>query len=104
MNQIPAENYMIDCQQPHAEVIEVATRTVWQGVKPITHEELAQLDLPHGFAPVGVGSAVMNEHYFRQSPGAEAPGPVTERINARYNLYLATKFHARLNFDGKDPL
>ena len=71
---------MIDCQQPHAEVIEVATRTVWQGVKPITHEELAQLDLPHGFAPVGVGSAVMDEHYFRQSPGAEAPGRVTERI------------------------
>lgn len=80
MTEVPAENYLIDCQQPHAEVIEVATRNVWQSVEPLSHKELTQLVLPDGVAPVGVGSGVMDTHYFRQSPGAEAPGPVTDRL------------------------
>ncbi len=80
MTEIPAENYLINCQQPHAEVLEVATRTVWQSVEPITAEEFAQLNLPDGIAPVGLGSGVMDAHYFRQSPGADESGPVRSRI------------------------
>lgn len=80
MTEVPAENHLIDCQQPHAEVLELATRTVWQSSEPISHEAFAQLDLPEGIVPVGIGSGVMDAHYFRQSPGAHAPGPVRCRL------------------------
>ena len=80
MNETPAANYLVDCQQPHAEVLEVATRNVWQSVEPISREEFAALTLPEGVVPVGVGCGVMDAHYFRQSPGAAAPGPVRDRI------------------------
>jgi hypothetical protein len=78
--EVPSENYLVDCQQPHAEVIETSTRTVWQSVAPITEKEFAALALPEGIAPVGLGCGVMDEHYFRQSPGAVAPGPVQHRL------------------------
>ena len=80
MTEVPAETYLMDCQQPHAEVLEVATRTVWQSVEPMSREEFAQLALPEGMVPVGIGCGVMDAHYFRQSPGAEAPGPVRDRL------------------------
>ena len=80
LNQIPVENYLINCQQAHAEVIDLATRNIWQSVEPLSSEELTKLALPERFAPVGIGSAVMDEHYFRQSPGAAAPGPVNDRV------------------------
>lgn len=90
MIEIPAENHLINCQQPHAEVIEVATRNVWQSVEPLSHEEFAQLALPEGIVPVGMGSGVMDAHYFRQSPGAEAPGPVRDRfIDGRRFIHCA---------------
>jgi len=80
MSNVPASNYLIDCQQPHAEVLEVATRTVWQSIEPLSREALAELALPDGFVPVGIGAGVMDAHYFRQSPGAEAPGPVQDKL------------------------
>jgi len=90
MTEIPAENYLIDCQQPHAEVLEVTTRTVWQSVEPISHEAFAQLALPEGIVPVGTGSGVMDAHYFRQSPGTAAPGPVQDRfIDGRRFIHCA---------------
>ena len=90
MTEVPTENYLIDCLQPHAEVLEVATQTVWQSVEPISHVEYAQLALPEGIVPVGIGSGVMDAHYFRQSPGAEAPGPVRDRfINGRRFIHCA---------------
>ncbi len=46
----------------------------------MSHEELTQLVLPEGVTPVGVGCGVMDTHYFRPSPGAEVPGPVTDRL------------------------
>jgi len=90
MTETPAQNHLIDCQQPHAEVIEVATRNVWQSVEPLSHEQFAQLALPEGIVPVGMGSGVMDAHYFRQSPGAEAPGSVRERfIDGRRFIHCA---------------
>ncbi len=90
MTEIPAANYLIDCQQPHAEVLEVATRTVWQSVEPISSAEFAALALPEGMVPVGLGCGVMDMHYFRQSPGAEAPGPVRDRrIDGRRFIHCA---------------
>ena len=80
MPEVPAENYLTNCQQPHAEVIEVATRRVWQSVEPISREAFEQLALPEGISPVGRGAGVMDAHYFRQSPGAKGPGPVRDRV------------------------
>lgn len=80
----------MDCQQPHAEVLEVATRTVWQSVEPISSDEFAQLALPEGIVPVGIGSGVMDAHYFRQSPGAKTSGPVKNRfIDGRRFIHCA---------------
>ena len=80
LNEIPAANYLVDCQKPHAEVLEVSTRTVWQSVEPISREEFAALNLPVGVVAVGIGCGVMDTHYFRQSPNAAAPGPMRDRI------------------------
>ena len=62
---------------PHAEVIELSTKTVWQSRLPMTREGLKNLSLPNGFMVVGVGTAVMDEHYFRRSPGDAEYGPVS---------------------------
>jgi len=80
MTEIPSTNHIIDCHLPHAEVLESETRAVWQSVDPISREEFATLDLPEGFVPIGLGRAVMDSHYFRQSPGASTSGPVSVRI------------------------
>ncbi len=80
MAEIPTTNHIIDCHLQHAEVLEKATRTIWQSVEPVSREELAALKLPDGFVPVGFGRGVMDAHYFRQSPGASEPGPVNDMI------------------------
>ncbi len=68
----------------------MATRTVWQSVEPISHEEFAKLALPEGVVPLGIGSGVMDAHYFRQSPGAATPGPVQDRfIDGRRFIHCA---------------
>ncbi|MCR9278676.1 MAG: hypothetical protein NXH85_11945 [Pseudomonadaceae bacterium] len=90
MAEVPQQNVLIDCQQPHAEVIEIATRTVWQSVEPISEDSFQALALPEGIARVGLGCGVMDAHYFRQSPGADAPGPVTDRfIDGRRFIHCA---------------
>ena len=80
MTDIPKGNYLIDCELPHGEVLEISSRNIWQSVNPITREEFAALSLPDGFVRVGIGSGIMDAHYFRQSPGAVQPGPVRERV------------------------
>jgi len=77
---IPEGNFLIDCRLPHAEVLEISTRSVWQSVEPITREGFAALSRPNGYIRVGIGSGTMDARYFRQSPGAAQPGPVNERV------------------------
>jgi len=91
MIDVPEENYLVDCQQPHSEIIDVTARTVWQSVDPMTREELAGLSLPQGLAPLGTGRGVMDAHYFRQSPGAHAPSRVRDRfIDGRRFIHCAS--------------
>lgn len=80
MTDIPEGNYLVDCKLPHAEVLEVNSRRVWQSVEPITRKSFAALTLPEGFVRIGIGSGTMDAHYFRQSPGAAQAGPVNERV------------------------
>ena len=79
MTKIPEINFMLDCHKPHAEVIELTSKTVWQSRLPMTGEMLKNLSLPSGFIVVGSGTAVMDGHYFRRSPGHAEDGPVSER-------------------------
>jgi len=79
MSEVPEINFILDCHQPHSEVMELATKTVWQSRLPMTGEALERLSLPAGFIKVGIGVAVMDVHYFRCSPGSEGDSPVTER-------------------------
>ena len=79
MSQIPEINFIIDCHEPHAEVMELETKTVWQSRLPLSRERLDNLALPPGFIGVGAGTAVMDAHYFRRSPGQVEDGAVAER-------------------------
>lgn len=79
MSQIPEINFIIDCHEPHAEVMELATKTVWQSRLPLSREQLDNLTLPPGFIGIGTGTAVMDAHFFRRSPGQVEDGAVTER-------------------------
>ena len=79
MSAIPKQNYPIDCQQPHAELLDVESGTVWQSLLPMDRDTYRALALPETVLRIGLGQGVMDEHYFRQSPGAAAAGPVTQR-------------------------
>jgi len=79
MTKIPEVNFILDCHKPHAEVMELASKTVWQSRLPMARETLENLSLPPGFIGVGIGTAVMDAHYFRRSPGNANDGPVSER-------------------------
>lgn len=70
---------MFDLTRPHAEVIDPTTREVWQTLGPCTREELAALDLPEPYRPIGVGRAAMDETWFDRSPGDDEDGPMRER-------------------------
>jgi hypothetical protein len=76
---LPAHNVLVDCRELHAELLDLQTGTVWQSHRPISREAYRALELPAKLIRVGIGAGVMNEHYFRRSPGAAADGPVGER-------------------------
>jgi hypothetical protein len=78
--QIPVHNVLVDCKELHGELLDLETGTVWQSQGPINREAYAALELPATLVKVGVGAGVMDEHYFRRSPGAETDGPVAERV------------------------
>ena len=74
---LPAENHLVDCQALHAELLDLTTQAVWQTHAPITTEEYAALSLPKTLIRVGIGSGVMDEHFFRRLTTRIA-GPVYE--------------------------
>lgn len=76
---IPDRNLLVDCQAPHAELLDLTTGTVWQSWQSIGYDEWDALELPPKLLKVGIGAGVMDAHYFRRSPGAELDGPVAER-------------------------
>jgi hypothetical protein len=76
---IPAHNLLIDCQELHAELLDLTTGEVWQSHAPLTRAEWDALEPPSELRKVGIGAGVMDAHYFRRSPGAEVDGPVAER-------------------------
>ncbi len=74
-----AHNVLVDCQELHAELLDLETKRVWQSHRPISREAYKALELPAKLIKVGIASGVMDEHYFRRSPGAASDGPVGER-------------------------
>ena len=78
-SQIPEHNWMVDCHELHAELLDLETGTVWQSQQPISREACKVPDLPPNLRRVALGRGVMDAHYFARSPGAEADGPVAER-------------------------
>ncbi|MBJ17868.1 MAG: hypothetical protein GY910_24200 [bacterium] len=74
-----SNNLLVDCQEPHCEVLDLETTTVWQAQGPISSEAYAALEVPAKHVKVGIGTGVMHAHYFRRSPGAETDDPLNER-------------------------
>jgi hypothetical protein len=88
--EIPPHNLLIDCREPHAEVLDLETGTVWQSHGPISRDAYEALSLPPRLVKIGIGSGVMDAHYFRRSPGDEADGPVAEReLGGRLFIHCA---------------
>lgn len=76
---VPTGNWIVACQEFHAEVLDLRAGSVWQCVQPTTAEAYEALELPDGVRKLGGGVGVMDAHYFRRSPGGEFDGPVEER-------------------------
>ena len=74
-----SNNKLVGCKELHAEVLDLESRFVWQTHGPITREAYDALELPAKHLKVGIGFGVMDEHFFRRSPGAIADGPLSER-------------------------
>jgi hypothetical protein len=87
---VPDGNFPVDCASPHAEVLDTRTMEVWQSCLPITRADYEALELDAGYNRVGLGSGVMDRHYFRRSPGADRDGPVRLReFGGRKYLHCA---------------
>jgi hypothetical protein len=84
---ISSHNLLVDCHEPHAELLDLESGTVWQSHRAISGEAYDALPLPPHLVKIGIGSGVMDAHYFRRSPGAEADGPVAER-NVEGHLFI----------------
>lgn len=90
MKEVPKQNIIIDCQLPHAEVLDMETGTVWQTALPISQSSYEAMVLPQSMVKLGIGVSVMDEHYFRRSPGAHEDGPVQSReIDDRLWIHCA---------------
>jgi hypothetical protein len=88
--QIPEHNLLVDCQELHTELLDLEAGTGWQSHRPIRQEDWDALVPPPNFRKAGIGRCVMDAHYFRRSPGAEADGPVGEReIGGRLYIHCA---------------
>lgn len=88
--EIPPHNLLVDCRELHAELLDLDSGTVWQSHRPISRKAYDALSLPPRLVKVGIGSGVMDAHYFRRSPGAEADGPVAEReVDGRLFIHCA---------------
>jgi len=66
-------------REPRCEIVEVATREVWQGYDPCTRAWYEALDPGEGFVKVGFGAGIMDRSWFRRSPDANVDGPVRTR-------------------------
>jgi hypothetical protein len=74
---------MIGAREPRVEVLDPATQSVWQSIRPIAPDvwEAVELEPPWvtlRFGP-GVPIGAMDEHWFDRSPGAEVDGPTDEQ-------------------------
>ena len=87
---IPAHNLILDCHELHAELLDLETGTVWQSHRTISREAYEALVLPPHLRKVGIGTGVMDAHYFRRSPGADEDGPVaTQEVEGHLFIHCA---------------
>lgn len=91
---IPEHNLLVDCREPHAELLDLEDATVWQSHRPIHRNDWDALLPPPNLRKVGIGTGVMDAHYFRRSPGAEVDGAVAERdIGGHLFIHCANPPH-----------
>ena len=83
-----ADNWTMGVGVLHIQVM--SGRRVWLAQAPCTREQFDRLELPEGFAKIGVGMAVADIAYFRRSPDAVADGPLeTIEIGGIRFAYIA---------------
>jgi hypothetical protein len=63
----------------HMEIIDPATRAVWQSIEPISMAAYKAFTVEPPFLKVGIGASVMDEHWFERSPGAAPDGAMEVR-------------------------
>lgn len=80
-----------NAREPRCELIDAATREVWQDFEPTPRDWYDALELEAPLAKAGYGAGAMDRAWFRRSPGASEDGPVrTREIAGRRFFHCAT--------------
>lgn len=83
-------NRIASPRRARCEIIDVATREVWQDVDPTPRRWWGDLTLEPPLAKAGYGSGNMDRTWFRRSPDAGEDGPVrTREIAGRQFFFCA---------------
>ncbi len=84
------DNWSLGGCEFYGEIMDEETSGVWLSTEPITPDEYATLEIPHGFRKSGVGRSQHDAAYFGKSPHAESDGPVDViQIGNRRFSYVA---------------
>lgn len=84
-------NVVASPRESRGEIIDLATREVWQDWNPTPRSWWDGLALEAPLAKAGYGSGSMDRMWFRRSPGSEADGPVREREIAGRRFFCCAR-------------
>jgi hypothetical protein len=83
-------NAIVSPRESRGEIIDTATREVWQDESPTPREWWDAVALGAPFVRAGYGAGEMDGMWFRRSPNASEDGPVrTREISGRKFFYCA---------------
>ena len=84
------DNIIATPRRPRGEIIDLATREVWQALEPTPLDWWKALDLDAPLVKAGLGRGNMDQTWFRRSPDAAEDGPLrTREIAGRTFFYCA---------------
>jgi len=77
---LQAQNCVHQPREPRCEILDTASRDVWQAFTPVPREWYDAVELEPGLVRVGYGSGFFDRAWFRRSPDADHDGPVRTRL------------------------
>ena len=75
----PAGNFIQRPTELHMEILDTREQSAWQALAPADLETYQGLRPEPPFVKIGIGRGVMDEAWFRRSPGADSDGAMATR-------------------------